>query len=73
MIISECCVQLHITVNLEKLCTAPLSGAQCSNQPPSKGLLTSHPREFDRKKKGPGNNVAKQSGGKLGIVARDSV
>ena len=65
MIISECCVQLHITVNLVKLCRALLSGAQCSKQRPSKGLSTPHHSECDRKtEKDPSNNVAKQSGAK---------
>lgn len=73
VIISDCCVQLHITVNLVKLCIPQLSGAQCSKQPPSKGLSTPHPRECDRKKKDPGNNVAKQGGEKLGIAACGSV
>ena len=72
-IISECCVQLLVIVNLVKLCIPQLSGALCSKQPPSKGLSTPHPREFDRKKKGPGNNVAKQGGEKLGIAACGSV
>ena len=62
---SECCVQLHITVNLVKLRRAPLSGAQCSKQRPLKGLSTPHHNECDRKtEKDPSNNVAKQSGAK---------
>ena len=65
VIISECSVQLHITVNLVKMCRALLSGAQCSKQRPSKGLSTPHHSECDRKtEKDPSNNVAKQSGAK---------